>query len=122
MPYKRANRVAAVIKEEISQILLREIHDPDLGFVTITGVRLSNDLRHAKVFYSVLGDQGRRDETRSALERSLKFIRSEVGQRVRLRFVPTLQFVYDDSTEYADKINRLLKRIRQETGERTSEE
>ena len=108
------HRVAALIKEEVSQIILRDLHDPDLGFVTITKVRLSNDLKHAKIYYSVLGDDEKKEKSADALERSLKSIRMEVGHRIKVRAVPTLQFFYDDSIEYADRINHLINQINKE--------
>jgi ribosome-binding factor A len=114
MQYKRSDRVAALIKEEVSQIILRDLHDPDLGFITITKARLSNDLKHAKIFYSVLGDEEKKEKSAAALERSLKAIRSEVGHRIKLRAVPTLQFFFDDSIEYADRINQLLNQLNKE--------
>ena len=114
MPYKRSDRVAALIKQEVSNIILYELNDPDLGFITITRVRLSNDLRHAKIFYSVLGDEEKKAKSALALERSCKHIRSEVGHRITTRFVPTIHFFFDDSGEYADRINRLLKQLKQE--------
>lgn len=114
MNYKRADRVAALIKEEVSQIVLQEIKDPDIGFLTITKVKLSSDLKHAKIFYSVLGDAPKQESAKNALDRSLKYIRSLVGHRMRLRLVPTLEFFYDDSAAYADHIEQLLQKIKQE--------
>ena len=114
MQYKRSDRVAALIKEEVSQIILRDLRDPDLGFVTIIKARLSNDLKHAKIYYSVLGDEEKKAKSAAALERSLKTIRSEVGHRIKLRVVPTLQFFYDDSIEYADRISQLLNQLNKE--------
>ena len=114
MQYKRSDRVAALIKEEVSQIILRDLHDPDLGFVTITKVRLSNDLKHAKIYYSVLGDEDKKEKSAAALKRSLKAIRMEVGHRIKVRAVPTLQFFFDDSIEYADRINQLLNQLNKE--------
>lgn len=111
MQYKRADRVAALLKEEISQIMLREVHDPDLGFVTVTNVRISSDLKHAKVYYSVLGDEEKKLKSAQAIERAQKNIRSLVGQRIRLRSVPTIQFFYDDTGEYAERINRIINRL-----------
>lgn len=114
MQYKRSDRVAALIKEEVSQIILRDLHDPDLGFITIIKARLSSDLKHAKIYYSVFGDDEKKAKSAAALERALKAIRSEVGHRIKLRSVPTLQFFYDDSGEYADKINQIINKLNQE--------
>jgi len=114
MNYKRADRVAALIKQEVSQIVLQEIKDPDIGFLTITKVKLSSDLKHAKIYYSVLGEAKKQEQAKNALDRSLKYIRSQVGHRINLRLVPTLEFFYDDSAAYADHIEQLLQKIKQE--------
>ena len=111
---KRSTRVAEVIKEEISRMVLRDLKDPQLGFVTITRVRLSDDLRSARVYYSVLGGPERRNQTRDTLQRSLRFIRSEIGRRLSLRYVPELRFYYDDSVEYAEKIQSLINKLHSE--------
>jgi ribosome-binding factor A len=113
--YKRADRVAALIKEEVSQIILQELADPHLGFLTITKVKCSDDLRHAKIFFSVLGSAEKQNEARQALDRALGYIRGEIGHRLTLRFVPTIQFYYDDSAEYAEHIETLLKQIKSES-------
>ena len=114
MQYKRSDRVAALIKEEVSKIILHDLQDPDLGFVTVTKVRLTSDLKHAKVYYSILGDEDKKAKSAAAFERSTKIIRSEVGHRINIRSVPTIQFLYDDSGEYADKINRIINKLNEE--------
>jgi ribosome-binding factor A len=111
MRYKRADRVAALLKEEVSRILLREIKDPELRFVTITKVKLSDDLRHAKLYFSVLPNIDKQ-RVQKGLDRANRFIRGEIGHRLDLRYVPTLQFFYDDSADYAEHIDSLLKKIR----------
>lgn len=114
MHYKRADRVAAVIKEEISKFLLHGLKDPALDFVTITKVDVTDDVRNAKVHYSVYGDESRKEQAAEALERASGRIRGEIGKYLTLRFVPTLRFIYDDRNEYADHIERLLKKIKDE--------
>ncbi|MBN1997723.1 30S ribosome-binding factor RbfA [candidate division KSB1 bacterium] len=111
MQYKRADRVSALIKHETSQIIIRELQDPDIGFVTITKVKMSRDLRFAKIYYSVLGGKDQQEKATAALSRSLKFIRGELGHRLNLRYVPEIRFYYDDSIEYADHIDKLLKKL-----------
>lgn len=115
--FKRADRVAALIKEEVSQIVLRELCDPHLGFLTITKVRCSDDLRHAKIYYSVLGTHEEQKSAAQALQRALGHIRGEIGHRLNLRLVPAIQFFYDDSAEYAEHIELLLKRLNSESPE-----
>ena len=112
--YKRADRVAALIKEEVSQLVLKELGDPSLGFLTITKVRCSDDLRYAKIYYSVLGTEEKRKNAAAVLQRALGHIRGEIGHRLNLRFVPEIQFFYDDSAEYAEHIETLLKKIKSE--------
>jgi len=111
MSNKRSEKVAALIKQEIGNMLLSELKDPDFGFITITKVNVSKDLQHARVFYSVYGDEAGRKKTRQALARAKGHIRAEIGRRIKLRFVPEIEFVYDDSAEYADRIEHLLHKI-----------
>lgn len=114
MQYKRSERVASLIQEEVSKMLVHELRDPNLAMVTITKVRLTDDLRDAKIYYSVLGDDDRKQEVSEALDRAKGRIRSELGRRIKLRFVPTIRFFYDDTTEYANHIESLLKKINDE--------
>ncbi len=115
MSNKRSEKVAALIKQEVSKMLLTELKDPDFGFITITKVNVSKDLQHARIFYSVYGDDAGRKKNRQALDRATGYIRSEIGHRIKLRFVPEIEFTYDDSAEYADRIEHLLYKIN--TGE-----
>ena len=112
--YKRSDRVAALIKEEISQIILQELHDTKFGFITITKVRVSDDIRHAKIFFSVLGNDDEKNKVKETLDRLKGHIRGEIGHRIKIRFVPTIEFFYDDSAEYAEHIELLLNKIKQE--------
>lgn len=107
--YKRSERVSDQIKREIADILMRKIKDPRIGFVTVTDVDLADDLRNAKVFVSVLG--GDRSATLKGLESAAAFIRTELGHRLRLRFVPELLFRYDDSAERGAHIMELLNEV-----------
>ena len=114
MQYKRSERIAAFIQEEVSKMLLTELKDPAVGFVTITKVQVTDDLRYAKIYYSVLGGDDKIDESRDALDRATGHIRTELGRRLKMRFVPTITFHYDDTTAYADHIEQLLKKIKEE--------
>ncbi len=111
MQYKRAQRVSALIKNEISQIIIKDLHDPNIGFVTITKVKMTDDLRIAKVYFSVLGGKNQQEKATAALSKSLKYVRGELGHRLNLRYVPELRIYYDDSLDYADHINKLLKKL-----------
>ncbi|PYR37417.1 MAG: 30S ribosome-binding factor RbfA [Acidobacteria bacterium] len=107
----RPERVADQLRGELASLLAREVHDPGVGFVTLTRVHLSPDLQVARVMYTVLGDQSARTSTARALERTTPFLRRQLGRRLRLRRVPELRFTYDDSIAGQDRIEQLLKDI-----------
>ena len=111
---KRTRRVAGLLKEEISRIIMKDLHDPAVGIVTITEVKLSEDLKYAKVYASFMGGAAVRAKGLAGLERAVKFIRSELAGRISLRFVPELRFVYDESLDYATRIDTLLHQIHAE--------
>lgn len=110
--HQRPERVGEAIKEEISDILRNEIKDPRIGFVSVVEVEVSPDLRHAKVYVSVLGDDEARVQSLKGLESATGFIRSEIGRRIRLRHTPEILFRLDKSIEHGVKIARLLNEIR----------
>lgn len=110
----RAERLAEVIRAEASAIIQRGLKDPRIGFVSITDVVVSADLRHAKIFVSVLGDEEAKRGTMAALERATGFVRSELGARVAVRFVPEILFRLDDSIERGTRINALLRKVAEE--------
>ncbi|MDI7247334.1 MAG: 30S ribosome-binding factor RbfA [Bacillota bacterium] len=112
----RVERVAEAIRSEVADILAREIKDPRLGFATITDVEVSEDLRHVKIFVSVMGDKTQVDETMAALESATGFVRSEIGRRIRLRHTPEIVFRYDTSIRRGARVFELLKEIRGERG------
>lgn len=111
MKFKRADRIASLLKEEISQLFITELRDPKLGFVTITKVRVSDDLRNAKVYYSVMGNEKIRNEAQETIKKASKYIKGEIGHRVNLRYVPEISFFYDDSLDYADRIQNIINRL-----------
>jgi ribosome-binding factor A len=104
----RPDRVADQIRGELALLLVREVHDPGIGFVTITRVQVSADIQLARVFYTVLGDDKARVSSAKALERAAPFLRRQVGARLRLKRVPELRFQYDDATAGADRIEQIL--------------
>lgn len=114
----RADKVAEAIRQEVSLIVTENLKDPRLGFVTITKVDLSKDLRYAKVFYSVLGSEEERKKTKAALESALKFIRSLVAQRINLRFATDLIFREDRSSEYSARIEQVLNEIKEQDADK----
>ena len=109
----RYEKVAQAIREEVSLILQERLKDPRLGFVTITRVELTKDLRYAKIFFSVLGNDEERKKTKEALDSALGFIRSLVAQRLNLRFAVEIAFREDRSSEYSARIHELLEEIKE---------
>jgi ribosome-binding factor A len=104
----RPDRVADQLRSELAALLAREVHDPGVGFVTLTRVQVSPDLGSARVLYTALGDERARAETEKALQRAAPFLRRQIGSRLRLKRVPELRFVYDESVAGQDRIERLL--------------
>lgn len=117
MASPRQRRVGDQIQKEISNLLLREVKDPRIGFVTLTAVDVSGDLRHARVFYTVMGEQDQKDSTQKALVKATPFIRRELGRRLRLRCTPELQFCFDGSLEYGNRIESLIKELKKHDAE-----
>lgn len=115
MTKHRANRLAETLKEEISQMIREELKDPRLGFTTVTDVEVADDLGHAKVFVSVLGDAQAGKDSLDALNRAAGFVRSEIGKRIRLRHVPEIVFKYDASLEKGAHISKLLREVETST-------
>ncbi len=105
--FKRSDRVGDQMKQEIADILMRKIKDPRIGFVTVTGVDVAHDLRNATVFVSVYG--GDKKTSLAGLKNAAPFIRSELGKRMRLRFIPELLFRFDTSVEQGAHIMELLE-------------
>jgi ribosome-binding factor A len=112
MEYQRADRVADLLVELISELLSREIRDPRIDGVTVTGAKVSKDLRHARVYFNLLGQQPNRKDVSAGLQSATGFIRSKVAKQLNLRFVPTLEFCYDESEDEAQRIDTLLKQIK----------
>lgn len=107
----RAARVGDLLKEELSDLLLRNIRDPRIGFVTITEVRVSPDLRHARVYF-VTHERGEAEQrTLEGLESARGYLRSELGRRLRLRYVPDLNFTVDETLDHSFRIQEILKSL-----------
>lgn len=114
MDFKRADRVADLVKQEIAEILRREAHDPRIANLTVTDVKLTDDLRSARIYVVELGKDRMSDEVGRGLAKAKGFLKRELGRRLQLRYVPELSFFYDPSFEYGSKIERLLKEIRKD--------
>ena len=104
----RASRVGDQIREELAELLRRDVHDPGIGFLTITHVKVSPDLQQARVYYTTIGDDQARKNSARALTRATPFLRRQIGQRLRLKRVPELGFFYDEAIEKGDRIERIL--------------
>jgi ribosome-binding factor A len=118
----RSQKLAEELKNEISAIIAQEIKDPRVGFATVTEVKVSPDLRYARVSVSVLGSAQEKQETLEALVRATGYIRRLIGARIRLRHTPELSFAYDDSIERGERMMRLFDEIEiEERGMRNEE-
>ncbi|GGF97120.1 30S ribosome-binding factor RbfA [Paenibacillus aceti] len=114
MAKNRTGRVGEEIKKELSVLIQRELKDPRIGFVTVTGVEVTNDLSQAKVYLSVFGDEEKKKDTLKGLEKATGFLRTEIGKRIRLRHTPELIFKIDESIAYGSRIEKLLDEISDE--------
>lgn len=109
----RVDRVAELVQQEVGRLFARGMKDPRIGLVTITGVKMTPDLREAWVYYSVLGDERVRADTEKGLLAAKGFIKREIASNLRLRVTPELHFVFDESIARGDRIERLLREVRE---------
>jgi ribosome-binding factor A len=118
MPNSRPARIGDQIRVEITGMLSRQVHDPGIGFLTITRVDVTADLQHARVYYTTLGDDKARRESARALERASPFLRRQLAGRLRLRRAPELQFFFDVTVEQHDRIEKILMELQEERASR----
>ena len=111
MPAKRSDRVGALLQSAIAELLLREVKDPRIGLTTVTGVELSPDLKHARVFVSVLGDAAARARALQGLASARPYLQSHAGKRLGLRYTPELRFEVDPAIDRAARIEDLLREV-----------
>lgn len=109
----KIERLNHAIQEEISMILMREVKDENIKFVTITGVDTTNDLSFSKIYYTVL-DKEKLEKTEEALEKASPFIRSKLASRIEIRHTPELKFIYDTSIAYGEHIDEIIEKIKEE--------
>jgi ribosome-binding factor A len=114
---RRPQRIALQIQHEVSLMISRDMKDRRVGFVTVTGVQMSPDLRHAKIFVSLMGSESEKKESLEALNRANGWVRHELGQRIRMKFLPDVIFLTDTSQEYGERIDRLIDEIREHEDE-----
>ena len=110
--HSRPERLGDQVRAELCSLRLRSVRDPAVRLVTLTHVRMSRDLQHARVYYTTLGDTATRRETARGLRRAAPFLRSQLGRRIRVRHVPELTFVYDESIEREQRIAEVLEELR----------
>ena len=110
----RTEKVQEFIKQEVSNIILKELKDPRIGFVTVTKVEVTGDLRSAKIYISLMGNEQQKLDTWQGLKSALGFMRTEIGKRIRLRYTPDLTLLLDESLDYSAKIQELLLKIKKE--------
>jgi ribosome-binding factor A len=111
MTVKRSEKVAEAIHELVSALLLKGVKDPRIGFTTITGVKVSDDLHLATIYFSVIGSEAEKKSTENGLNSARGFIRRELGKSLRMRYVPDVLFRYDESVDYGQRIDSLLDEI-----------
>jgi len=116
MEYKRADRVADQLQREIADLLLRRVKDPRVSGLTVTGAEVTPDLRHARVFYCLMGtaSEDAKMNASKGLEKVKGFIRQQLGKRLHLRYLPELEFRYDGSFDYGVKMDQILKGLQQD--------
>ena len=107
----RIEKLQELIKQEMSKMLLTDLKDPRIGFVTVTDVEMTGDLREAKIYVSIMGGEDQVKNSLEGLQSALGFIRREIGHRIRLRFTPEISFALDTSLDYGDHIQKLLLQV-----------
>lgn len=113
MDYKRSDRVGDLLLELISQLLAKEVSDPRIGPITLTAAEVTKDLRHARIYFGLLGDREKKTEVLAGLKSATGFIRAKVAGELKLRFVPTLEFVFDETQDKVQRIEELLKQVKE---------
>ena len=108
---KRSDKISEAIHKIVSELLIKGLKDPRVGFVTITGVKVPTDLRQATIYFTVVGDEQARKNSEAGLNSARGFIRKEIGQALQLRFTPEITFKYDTSVDYGQHIESILKEI-----------
>lgn len=114
MDYKRSDRVGDLIKKEIASMIIQgEIKDPRIGFVTITHVEMTPDLKEAKVYFSQIGNAAEKEKSRNGLNSASGYIRRYLAKRLDIRRIPSINFLFDDSIEYSDHIGKVIKEMKE---------
>src|ERR1043166_9429043 len=112
MEFQRSDRVGDLLLKILAELLAREIRDPRVQSINLTGVKVSKDLRHARIFFSVFGPDANKDEALAGLKHATGFIRSKLGKELRLRFLPSIEFSFDETEAEAQRIESLLRAVK----------
>ena len=115
---RRSERVAEAIRREASLLIEHELRDPRIGFITITRATITQDLRNAVIYYSVLGEEKTKKLAQKGLASASPFIKKEIGKRLKLRYMPDVKLKVDDTLDYAERIENMLKKIKDEKNEK----
>lgn len=114
MDYQRSERVGELLTEVIAEVLREDIRDPRVTAVTITAAKVTKDLRQARIYFTILGGASEnKDSVLAGLKSALGFIRARIGKQLNLRFVPAIEFFYDESVDEAERIEKLLREVKQ---------
>jgi ribosome-binding factor A len=119
--HNRPERVAQMVQQLLGELFARGMRDPRIGLVTITGVKMSPDLREARAYWTVHGDPEQRKQTAKGLDKARGFLRREIGSQLKLRVVPDLHFVYDEAIDRGERIEQLIRRVHEEDRNRAAE-
>jgi len=111
---QRSKRVSEAIRREASVIIKDELKDPRIGFITVTKAAITEDLRSAVIYYSILGDEKIKEAAIAGLKSALPFIKKEIGKRINLRYAPDIKLKVDETLDYAEKIENIIKKIKNE--------
>ncbi|MCL2760546.1 MAG: ribosome-binding factor A [Desulfuromonadales bacterium] len=109
--FKRSEKVAEAIHEEVSSLLIKGIKDPRIGFITLTGVKVTDDLRLATIYFTIVGSDKEKTDTEAGLNSAKGYIRREIGKSLKMRYTPDILFKHDDSLEYGNHIEKILHEI-----------
>jgi ribosome-binding factor A len=109
--HKRPEKVAETVHELVSELLVKGLKDPRIGFVTITGVKMTDDLHLATIYFTVIGDEDSKKSSEKGLNSARGFIRKEIGKNLHMRYIPDLIFRYDESVEYGRRIETILNEL-----------
>ncbi len=114
---KRKDRISVLIKQELGIAITQEMSDPRVGFLTVTHVDLSDDAKYAKVYYRVMGGEGAQSETQKGLEKARGFLQHKLAETLKLRFTPHLTFIFDESLDEGMKVDEIIKKLHEGSGE-----